>query len=222
MITHHPDEMTLLDFSAGNLNMALTLAISVHMHSCRDCQAQLQRLTALGGSLLETISPSSADEQDFAALMQQLNTEQPPANLQTAQPNNSVPATPNTQTNPLLRHLPCAPTDLPWQAQTRSISQYDLTSIIKVSGFKLALQKIAAGAQVPKHTHRGKEYTVILQGGFSDELGVYHKGDFIARDARHLHTPTALQNEDCICLTVLSAPLKFVGWQRVFNPFMHW
>ena len=123
---------------------------------------------------------------------------------------------------PLLRYLPTSLADLPWQRQTKEISKFDLTSLVNVKGFQVALQKISAGAKVPKHTHKGFEYTVILSGGFSDELGVYHEGDFIARDASHKHSPTALQNEDCICLTVLNAPLKFTGWYRVLNPFMAW
>src|SRR5690606_24367164 len=111
---------------------------------------------------------------------------------------------------------------LDWRQQTKEIGKFDLSRLIKVPGFQVALQRIAAGARVPTHTHGGTELTVILSGGFSDELGVYHAGDFIARDPSHKHSPTALQNEDCICLTVLDAPIKFTGWQRLFNPFMHW
>ena len=63
--------------------------------------------------------------------------------------------------------------------------------------------------------------TLILEGGFSDGDGVYHKGDFLFRDADHSHAPTALQSEDCICLAVLDAPLKFTGWKhRWMNPFV--
>ena len=63
--------------------------------------------------------------------------------------------------------------------------------------------------------------TLVLQGGFSDSAGSYHEGDFIYREADELHAPTALQSEDCICLAVLDAPLKFTGWKyRWMNPFL--
>jgi putative transcriptional regulator len=36
-----------------------------------------------------------------------------------------------------------------------------------------------------------------------------------------VHAPTAVQSEDCICLAVLDAPLKFTGWKyRWMNPFL--
>jgi putative transcriptional regulator len=35
------------------------------------------------------------------------------------------------------------------------------------------------------------------------------------------HSPRALPDEDCICLAVLDAPLKFTGWKhRWMNPFL--
>jgi len=63
--------------------------------------------------------------------------------------------------------------------------------------------------------------TLILEGGFSDANGSYHKGDFLVRRPGDVHAPTALQSEDCICLAVLDAPLKFTDWKfRWMNPLL--
>ena len=63
--------------------------------------------------------------------------------------------------------------------------------------------------------------TLVLEGGFSDADGSYHAGDFIYRQPGDVHAPTALQSEDCICLAVLDAPLKFTDWKfRWMNPFL--
>jgi putative transcriptional regulator len=221
MSAYHPDDMTLMNYAAGSLSIPLALAISVHLCFCHDCRAKVKQLNNLGGALLDIITPASNDDAEFKALLEKLperraidNTE-PQTSATEAKQNSSFK-------NPLERYLPTSLKDLPWQRQTSDISKYDLSSLINLKGFQVALQKINAGARVPQHTHKGFEFTVILSGGFSDELGVYHQGDFITRDASHKHTPTALQNEDCICLTVLNAPLKFTGWHRVFNPFMSW
>lgn len=222
MSAYHPDDMTLMNYAAGSCSIPESLAVAMHLCFCHDCRQHVKNLNHLGGALLETIKPASTDDDAFETLMASLEPH-----------DHSVPAkakmepTPSDKitqhfTNPLLRYLPTSLADLPWQLQTKEISKFDLTSLVNVKGFQVALQKISAGAKVPKHTHKGFEYTVILSGGFSDELGVYHEGDFIARDASHKHSPTALQNEDCICLTVLNAPLKFTGWYRVLNPFMAW
>lgn len=231
MSAHHPDDITLLDYSAGSLSIPQALAVSVHLCFCNQCRIQLKKLNSIGGVLLESAKPASLDDDSFDTLMNKIEAglTEPRAKV-TAEASDVVAnaiqkaksINKDNYTNPLMRFLPSSLTDLPWHQQTREIAKYDLTDILQVKGFQVALQKIAAGAKVPVHTHKGTELTVILSGGFSDELGVYHSGDFIARDASHKHSPTALKNEDCICLTVLDAPIKFTGWQRIFNPFMAW
>jgi len=222
MSAYHPDDLTLMNYSAGSLSIPQALAISMHLCFCHECNAHLKNLNYLGGALLDNITPASHEEAAFDDLWGKIE-----AQGRTANANSHIEKAPPEKgtslfTNPLLRYLPSSLADLPWQTQTKEISKFDLTSLINVKGYRVALQKIKAGAKVPTHTHKGFEYTVILSGGFSDELGVYHEGDFIARDANHKHSPTALQNEDCICLTILNAPLKFTGWHRVLNPFMAW
>ncbi len=222
MSAYHPDDMTLMNYAAGSLSIPQALAVSMHLCFCHECRTHVKNFNHLGGALLEAITPASTNDSEFDALIQKLEpkTQRAPAAVKIEHP--MPEKTIQHFTNPLLRYLPASLSDLPWQRQTKEISKFDLTHLVNAKGFQIALQKISAGAKVPKHTHKGFEYTVILSGGFSDELGVYHEGDFIARDASHKHSPTALQNEDCICLTVLNAPLKFTGWHRVLNPFMAW
>lgn len=230
MSAHHPDDLTLLDYSAGSLGLAQALAVSVHLGYCNQCQSQLRKLNTLGGVLLEETTPASVGANDdqipeqshsqtqeldkgFEALMARIEAEP-------VEP-------PKRETigfhNPLERYLPASLDDLDWQQQTREIAKFDLTNVVDMGSARVALQKIKAGAKVPVHTHRGNELTVVLKGGFSDELGVYHAGDYIARDPSHKHSPTALQNEDCVCLTVLDAPMKFTGpLMRWLNPLFAW
>lgn len=222
MSAYHPDDMTLMNYAAGSCSIPESLAVAMHLCFCHDCRQHVKNLNHLGGALLETIKPASTDEDAFETLMASLEPHDHSAPAKVKMEPTPADKITHHFTNPLLRYLPTSLADLPWQRQTKEISKFDLTSLINVQGFQVALQKISAGAKVPQHTHKGFEYTVILSGGYSDELGVYHEGDFIARDASHKHSPTALQNEDCICLTVLNAPLKFTGWYRILNPFMAW
>ena len=86
---------------------------------------------------------------------------------------------------------------------------------------ELSLYHIKAGGSIPQHTHKGTELTLVLDGSFSDEEGVYHEGDFLMRDAEHIHTPTAARTGDCICVGVLDAPIRFTQWNyRPLNPFL--
>lgn len=233
MSAHHPDDLTLLEYSAGSLGLAQALAVSVHLGFCLQCQSQLRKLNALGGILLSETGPASVGANDdqipeqsdvqtkeldegFDSLMARIGSEKPEARKPSE-------TTANRYHNPLEKYLPSAMDDLNWQQQTREIAKFDLTNIVDMGSARVALQKIKAGAKVPVHTHRGNELTVVLKGGFSDELGVYHAGDYIARDPSHHHSPTALQNEDCICLTVLDAPMRFTGpLMRWLNPLLAW
>ena len=74
------------------------------------------------------------------------------------------------------------------------------------------------GSQAPKHTHRGLEVTLVLDGTFEDELGEYQPGDFVLRKSSQTHTPRS--DEGCLCYSVLDEPLLFTsGWSRLLNPF---
>ncbi len=235
MSAHHPDDFTLLDYSAGSLDVAQALAVSVHIAYCRHCQEQFKKLNALGGILLSEAQPASlgaesqADDERVAPQEPQAGTddgfEALMQRIQSSGEQQRADEAPRERGfhNPLNRYLPASLDELDWKQQTREIAKFDLNKIINVPGARVALQKIKAGAKVPTHTHRGNELTVVLKGSFSDELGVYHAGDYIARDPSHHHSPTAMQNEDCICLTVLDAPMRFTGpFMRWLNPLMAW
>jgi putative transcriptional regulator len=109
--------------------------------------------------------------------------------------------------------------DLPWKKVTDALS----TTLIRTGDpqFEFSLLKIRAGGEIPPHGHRGSEMTLVLQGGFADEKGSYHPGDFSFRSAGDTHAPRAFADEDCICLAVLDAPLRFTSWKhRWMNPFL--
>ena len=87
-------------------------------------------------------------------------------------------------------------------------------------GFKTRLYRIRPGTAMPQHSHEGREFTLLLAGGFSDETGHYLRGDVAAVDSSVDHRPVADPGEDCICLAVTDAPLRLTGpLGRFLNPF---
>ena len=108
---------------------------------------------------------------------------------------------------------------LEWRRMTNALSVSQLhTGDVN---HECALYQIAAGGRIPEHDHNGTEMTVVIRGGFSDTRGVFHEGDFICWEKGQIHSPTALESEDCICLAVSEAPLRFTGWRyRWMNPFI--
>jgi putative transcriptional regulator len=83
----------------------------------------------------------------------------------------------------------------------------------------LSLLCIDTGTEVPLHTHKGLEITLVLAGEMVDEMGRYAAGDLIINTPDHTHTPRNLSDEPCLCLSVLTAPLEFKqGLTRLLNP----
>ena len=73
------------------------------------------------------------------------------------------------------------------------------------------LIKMDPGSSVPLHSHNGKEYILVLEGKFSDEYGVYSKGDLQINNSKIKHTPVACKDQGCVCLTITEDDLVFYG-----------
>ena len=74
---------------------------------------------------------------------------------------------------------------------------------------------------MPVHTHRGREYTLVLAGSYRDNGSHYGPGDVSLKDASDVHRPVVAGDEDCVCLAVLDAPLRLTGMLgRLVNPFL--
>lgn len=83
------------------------------------------------------------------------------------------------------------------------------------------LLRIPAGKPVPEHTHQGRELTLVLSGSFRDEVDHFGRGDIEEADGTLLHQPKADEDQDCICLAVTEAPLRFSSWiVRLVQPIL--
>jgi putative transcriptional regulator len=212
MSNFHPDLDLITEYSAGSLPLAQAACVSIHVSQCQRCQQTAGQLTDLGASLFEALAPVPVGDTQLNAVLARLDEDVPLAYDNSKAGNSNTPAI-------LQRLMRGDFSDLSWK---------NIGSTLRISYLKtgdpdheFALYHIRAGGRIPSHTHRGNELTLVLEGGFSDANGSYHKGDFLVRRPGDVHAPTALQSEDCICLAVLDAPLKFTGWKfRWMNPFL--
>jgi len=89
-------------------------------------------------------------------------------------------------------------------------------------GERAFLMKVAAGKVMPHHTHSAHEWTVVLHGSFSDELGRFAPGDFAELDENAHHRPAINPGADCICLVAMDGALRFSGFLgRLLQPLAH-
>jgi putative transcriptional regulator len=213
MASFHPDINLVTEYAAGNLPLAQAACVSAHLNYCEQCRRSVTQMQDVGAALFRGQSPVAVGDDILNSVLARLD-EAPPLSYQQSDWS-EVGSTPAI----LQRLMRGDFSDLSWKKITKSLK----ISYLKTgdSNFEFALYHIKAGGRIPEHTHHGSEMTLILEGGFSDADGSYHQGDFLFREASDTHAPTALQSEDCICLAVLDAPLKFTSWKyRWMNPFV--
>ena len=215
MINFHPDSNLMSEYSAGSLPLAQSACVSIHLNYCNSCQRQSQRLQQVGSGLFERLSPQQVDDSLLDSVLARLD-EEPTLTYgsdgHSQESEYSYPA--------LVQRLMAGDyADLEWKRVSGDLQVSQLRTGDRDHEF--ALYHIKAGGSIPQHTHRGTELTLVLEGSFSDEAGVYHRGDFLIRDAEDKHSPTAAMTADCVCIGVLDAPIRFTGWKfRLLNPFL--
>lgn len=117
-------------------------------------------------------------------------------------------ADPHDMPHPLARYLGQSLSDLSWRTLLPGVKEFRIED--NEQG-EAVLYWIKGGRKMPFHTHEGSEYTLVLEGAFSDLNGHYGRGDIAIADADVDHRPIADPNADCFCFAVTDAPLKLTG-----------
>ncbi len=212
MTRHHPDSLTLMEYSAGNLTEPHALCIRLHLDKCPHCQSRVDTLDSLGAVMMENHPKADVSESTFDSILARIDSEID---------ENEVMTRLSMRTNPLQKLLGDDLNSLPWKRQLGDVSVLDISERFPGQHEQVVLQKLAAGGKAPAHTHRGEETTIVLQGAFADQKGVFNQWDFVVLNEQDEHKPVAIGCEDCITLSILSAPVKLTGmFTRMLNPFI--
>ncbi|MES0862291.1 ChrR family anti-sigma-E factor [Ruegeria sp. SCPT10] len=210
-IKHHLTDDLLMAYAAGTLPEAFDLMVATHLSLCDHCRARAESFDAVGGHVLEDQSDSiGMSDTSLAATMALIAQGAPTP--KPAKPGCAVLPT------PLQDYVGGTVDDIQWKSIGMGVKQ----AILPTSKDATArLLFIPAGVAVPDHGHHGTELTMVLQGAFSDEVDRFARGDVEIADEDLEHTPVADMSEDCICLAVTDAPLKFNKLMpRLFQPFL--
>ena len=213
-IFHHPSSEMLAAYSAGSLPLSNALCISAHVEMCEECQTNMLRLDCLGAHVFNDLKPVTVDRDLKDSVLSRLDGIEPKVTQ-------DIVSRPRSTDIPycLSQFIPENYDDLEWTRFSPSIRRSYLCT--DGNGAQLALVRIKAGGSTGHHTHTGDEVTMLLKGAFSDESGLYQKGDFVLRDSQHTHRPVATKDGECICLTVVDAPIQFTGFfTRWLNPLI--
>jgi putative transcriptional regulator len=225
MAVYHPSEVELTEYSAGTLPWALSIAMAAHIHFCPQCKARVNELNALGAQLMDGSSASDNPSSQLApdCLSKTLSRIRQAGADEQVQPSDSVPS---KTSNSVFDGLPKAikkiignPKELSWSFVSPSLRAARLSAGQK--DYEVSLHRIKKGGSVAEHDHRGLEVVVVLDGSFSDENGTYKPGDYLVKNPGDCHRPTATMDRDCLCLSIVEAPVSLTGLLGKFvNPFL--
>lgn len=206
-IQHHLSDNLLMAYAAGSLPEAFSLAVATHISLCDECRASLAAFEALGGAVVEDCGLEAISDGCLAAVMARLDQPAPAKPL--LQAVGILPA-------PLAEYVGGGMDRVKWRHLGMGVRQAILPTAI---GATARLLHIPAGQAVPNHGHRGIELTLVLQGAFRDESTRFARGDVEIATKADQHTPVAEWGEDCICLAVTDAPLRFAAFvPRMLQP----
>lgn len=243
MIKLHPKGSLLSSFVEGSLPASLSVVIASHVEMCPECQKQVEYLTEQAANTCFGESSRSATQSGLEPQVERLCEEimdfdsDVEASLNDSELSMLEAITSATED---VEHVAetvdlAAITDKEIEVSgakfkvpraLRNIEIKPFQGLGKLSRSRLniedgdlrtSLLHIDKGGSVPTHTHKGFEVTLLLQGSFEDEMGVYQAGDFIWLDAEHTHQPVT--KTGCVCLTVSNDAIHFTkGVSQLLNP----
>ena len=223
MINHHPDDNLLTEYASGSIDLAPGVIVCAHLQVCPHCRKRVEQLNKLGATILTCSVAEAVQPDNFVQLMQRIHSQSAEVPVQTK---SNLGLHPAYTRDPLFKSIPrvvakLLPRDgkLEWQRMSKGLKLARL--VTGQNKYEVAFQRITSGSKVVEHDHRGIEMTMVLCGSFSDEDGIYNQGDFLVRTPGEIHRPTATQNQDCLCISVVEAPVKVTGFfGKLINPFL--
>lgn len=225
-----PDEL-LADYAAGATSPGLSLLLATYLTGRPAARRRLGEMEAIGGALLAEGPPA---ELSSTALDRALAAIGPDAPGRAPDPAPKAPAPgarvledgvarpPATEAAegplplPLIRWIGIPFGRIPWRFRLPGLAEYPLPGF---DGEHVSLVRARPGARLPRHTHRGLEATLVLQGCLRDEEVDFRAGDLSISDDSVDHRPRIIGPLTCYCLLVLEGgTLRYTGrFARLLN-----
>ena len=198
-------------YAAGCLDPAFALMVETQAALRPDVQRAVARAETIAGVFFETeeVAALSAGAMDKAMAM--IDAYEAAPNRPTAQ---AVHLAGEGLDELLTLPEPLRETALQsfqtqkWQGLTSGIRRLKLDA---GSDAEVELYRIEPGCTVPRHSHSGSEFTLVVSGGFTDESGSFGPGDISLKGPNDTHQPTGDMDGVCFALAIRDGGLKFTG-----------
>ena len=214
-VHHHPENDLLLSYVAGSLAESWSLAIASHLSHCPVCRRDMELAEVVGGVLLGELSAEKMAPDALEHVLAEIAVTEQEALPAPITPSGPAPIFPK----PLRNYIGGDLDHVQWQRLGNDAFQYLIETVDNEAQARLL--RIKTGRPVPSHGHGGRELTLVLCGSFKDELSEFGPGDLEDVGKETVHKPVAGRGEDCICLAVTDAPLRFKEFlPRILQPIL--
>jgi putative transcriptional regulator len=197
-------------YAAGCLDPAFTLMVETQSVLRSEIRRSVAVSEMIAGGLLETAPEAALSERALDRALAAIDALEASAGLSVAagraagEAMDEVLALPE----PLRSAALDAIEHTGWQSMGRGLKRLRLRSGDRLES---ELYRISPGARIPRHSHAGNEYTLVVAGGFSDERGSYGPGEVVINGPDDLHQPVGDEGEVCYALAVRDGGLRFTG-----------
>ena len=239
MIKFHPARQQLRDFVEGALPPAISLVVAAHCDMCKQCQRLVELETeSLAAQMVSASTRDTNLSLEFGDMISQIT--QLPSSLEVDNKRQMNTPKVEGESTESSGYLTRGAATIELDGRVFQLPKTLQRYIDKTGNWSSLVGKLwqapvdfgnqgvanfiymGRGGSVPEHTHRGTEYTLVIDGEFSDGLHHYDTGDFIFMDGDHTHTPRTDAKEGCLVFSIVDQPLHFTsGLARLLNPFSH-
>lgn len=203
----------IMAYAAGALSEGASLMVASHLSFRPDAQRQIAAAEAVGGALLDGMTPETLADDALSRTLAMLDAPEAPILQKRATPlSDTLPA-------PLREWLGRDVDDLPWSFLGPGMKKVKLWR--GPNDERLWMLRAQPGVAIPRHGHNGSELTLVLKGSFSDPSGTYRRGDVEEKDDSDSHGLTIGPGEECICLALTNGAIRFESLAaRLLQPFI--
>jgi putative transcriptional regulator len=203
---HTVGDEWLAAYSAGALTDSKRLVVDCQMALHPTLAEEIERFDQIGGAFIETSNGETMSE-GFVAKLDELISKLETQNHLVTEDKPSSGSPENWMPHPLNEFLKETDVPLKWQASGPGVER---AVLCEENGERLYLLKARPGLKMPVHSHRGQEWTLVLQGGYHVGENAYKAGDLHCEDETCQHQPVIDDDgEDCISLVVDEGKLVF-------------
>lgn len=206
------DEAWLAMQSAGTLSPYKQLLLACQAELRPDIKQVFAAGDHIGGALLESAKGEDLSDAFMQRLSERIDGSAEPVEPDVNKPLTLSPERPDWMPDVLADYVRRSGRRLKWRRIGAGVQQARLGRAS--TGERLYLLRARPGLPVPRHSHSGQEWTLVLTGGYKAGGRQYVAGDLHQEDETCLHDLRIDEDGPCISLVADEGKLRFP------NPFL--